>query len=253
VTANDDSESLPQSGQDTQEFYQRYWEERKGRGQIHTREGMWIPPRIEYAVEFLKQYFSGSPQRVLDCGCGEGTTGMLLRRTFGNEVKLIGTDISTVAAELAAPFYDQVHAVNLEKDSLGAVLGGEAVNAIICLEVLEHLFYPEQAVSKFRQSLKPGGILIASFPNIALWKYRLDLLGGEFPIGYTTVHPSEHIQNFTLESFRILLEQEGFRVQGVSSQQIFPGLFKPIRFWRKALRNAHALFGAQIVVCAKPQ
>ena len=47
---------------------------------------------------------------------------------------------------------------------------------VVCFEVLEHLFAPHLAVAEMHRVLEPGGVLIATVPNVAYWRRRLDFL-----------------------------------------------------------------------------
>jgi SAM-dependent methyltransferase len=40
-----------------------------------------------------------------------------------------------------------------------------AYDAVVCTDVLEHLFCPEQIAAEIQRSLKPGGLFVISLPN----------------------------------------------------------------------------------------
>ena len=61
-------------------------------------------------------------------------------------------------------------------------------------------------------SLKPGGLLIASTGNIALFVYRFLLLLGRFDYGERGILDKDHVHLFTVSNFKSLIEEAGFRV-----------------------------------------
>lgn len=73
--------------------------------------------------------------------------------------------------------------------------GKESVAAVHCEAVLEHLEFPEDAVSEMFRVLKPGGLLYAATPFLQPYH------------GYP-----DHFQNFTLRGHVRLFERAGFRI-----------------------------------------
>jgi len=191
---------------------------------------------------------NASELRVLDVACGEGVFGESLKEKFHGKCYVHGIDISENALKHAGRFYDATSQLNIEYANLQDYLKGDRFDYIVCLEVLEHLFNPTAVLENVKTFLKEGGYLITSFPNIAWWKYRLDLLKGDFPRGYTLFGPEEHIQNFTLSSFKELLKATDFELVEINTHYSFPKLLRPVR---KCLIKYVSLFGYQIVIKAK--
>ena len=61
-------------------------------------------------------------------------------------------------------------------------------------------------------SLKPGGLLIASTRNIALFVYRFLRLSERFDYGERGILDKDHVHLFTVSNFKSLIEEAGFRV-----------------------------------------
>jgi methionine biosynthesis protein MetW len=194
------------------------------------------------------------PQRVLDVGCGEGGLGHVLRERHGTRLHLVGVDIAAAALALAEQHYDRVHLVNLDQERLADHVGPQRFDVIVMLETLEHLFKPQAALVQLRDHLAPGGQMIASFPNIAWWRYRLKMLAGQFPEDYHIFDAVEHLQHFTLPTFQRLLTQSGYRVAAIDGEFLQPvGIRHLPRPLRRVLNNRLPnLFGYQIVVRAIP-
>jgi len=94
---------------------------------------------------------------VLDVGCGRGELQFLLKQSG---VKSQGFDISESAVVKLKRKDYKVRRLDIEKDSIDS-----KHETIICLEVLEHLHDPGQALRKLVKSLKSGGSLVVSLPN----------------------------------------------------------------------------------------
>ncbi len=91
-------------------------------------------------------------------------------------------------------------------------IGQTTYDAIIALDVIEHLYPPEAATERIYRSLKPSGLLFASTANISYIVMRLTHLLGWFNYGKKGILDRTHHRLFTIHSFRRLLENSGFRV-----------------------------------------
>lgn len=232
---------------DTGQFYEAYWRWRRKHNRLDTD----VRERVYAAYRFLNPD-QHPKQRVLDIGCGEGSLGRLLREHAHNDVKLVGIDIAAAALALANPYYNHIYQVNLDQDTLAEHIGTQHFHSIVVLETLEHLFKPQAALIQMSKLLLPGGQLIASFPNIAWWRYRLKLLMGAFPEEHHIFDTVEHLHYFTLPSFRQLLTQSGFVMTAIDGEFLQPIGIRHLPYSiRKRLNTILPnLFGYQIVVQA---
>lgn len=228
-------------------FYNQYWEKRGAENRLYVIDGNWVPKRFFIASKMIQDTQPSPDASVLDLGCGDGTLGKLLRKDESSRF-IMGLDISEIAIQNALPYYDKTATCDFEADPFDPILQDRQFDYIVCMEVLEHLFDPYALLGKVKGCLKPGGYLIASFPNIAWWRYRLELLRGEFPREYSMYQAAEHIQNFTLASFTELLEAAGFERRNMECEYKFPPLLKRLHILRKAMGRFPGLFGHQIVV-----
>lgn len=240
-----------------EKYYEDYWNYRVSEGRIHTKEDMWIPKRIEVATNMITQEIKLRGNRlisVFDIGCGEGTIGKVLKENLKNEVSIIGCDISNTVLKIASAYYTKVFKIDVETEKFPEEFYTNKFDFIILLEVLEHLFKPENVLAQCHKILKENGFLIASFPNIAWYKYRIGLLKGHFPTDYL-FGSGEHIQQFTLHSFIKLLQENGFSAVELDGNFIFPKiiaeLLRPNKIFLPILKKFPNLFGAQLVVKAK--
>ncbi len=212
---------------------------------------MWIPERIEIAIKMIDRNSKNDKKiSILDIGCGEGVLGKLLKELAPKKHEIFGTDIASTALKYAKEFYDGVYCVDIEKEEFITTLQRKNFDFIIALEVLEHLYKPENVLKQCYKILKEDGYFISSFPNIAWYKYRIDMLKGNYPKNYL-LFPGEHIQNFTLHSFYRLLRENGFSPNEIGGQFIFPRIFKPKKVFTSLFKKFPNLFGYQIVVKSK--
>ena len=237
-----------------EKYYEDYWDYRVSEGRVHTKEDMWVPQRIEIAVNMITQeikFKKHKPISVLDIGCGEGTIGKVLKENFKNEISIIGCDISNTALKIASNYYSKVFKIDIETEKFPEEFYTHKFDCIVLLELLEHLFRPENALRQCHKILKEDGFLIASFPNIAWYKYRIEILKGHFPTDYL-FGSGDHIQQFTLHSFLRLLRENGFSAVELDGNFIFPKiilkLFRPNRIFLPIFKKFPNLFGYQLVV-----
>jgi glycosyltransferase involved in cell wall biosynthesis len=91
----------------------------------------------------------------------------------------------------------------------------EAYDTTIALDVIEHLKSPERGMAEIFKCLKSGGKLYASTGNVAFLPVRLALLVGWFNYGRRGILDLTHKRLFTVDSFRRLLKNAGFRIDRV--------------------------------------
>lgn len=232
------------------DFYEEYWDHREKIGKIHTKKGYYIPERLRVVTSMIPD--EGRRIKVFDMGCGEGTLGMLLREKF-KDIYTLGCDISEKTVGLASPFYDRTIQLDIESDNLKEKIGNENFDYIVCVEILEHLMYPDRALLKLKNFLAENGYMIVSFPNIAWWKYRLTLLKGRFPEESRLYHHAEHIHDFTMHTFRKLLKDSGLEPVELGGEFIPPQFMKrlPKGILDRLIKRRPNLFGYQVVIKAK--
>lgn len=236
------------------DYYNDYWTYRKSEGRIHTQDGMWIPRRIRLTTDWIAADIAArgaSSASILDVGCGEGTTGKMVKEKTKADLRLWGCDISTTALDMAKEHYAEVFQMDIVNDEFPQKMQQEKVDYVVNLDVLEHVLEPMAPIRKYHTVLKPDGKYIASFPNIAFYEYRWNLLKGHFPADFL-FGASDHVQQFTLHSFSELLRKCDFEPQKVDAQFKFPKWIKPGRVFRPFMKKFPNMFGYQVVVQSSP-
>src|ERR1051325_4281481 len=100
---------------------------------------------------------------VIDIGCGAGGLGRHLK-AVRPEVQVRGIEPVVSQAERARLVLDDVLVGGAEA-TLPA--HGPVPDCVIFADVLEHLVEPWDVVRKYRAALGPGGVCVASIPNVA--------------------------------------------------------------------------------------
>lgn len=121
-----------------------------------------MPAVLELASEigWLQRAVAGSlharPSRLLDVGCGSRRHLGLLADT------VVGVDSDPDALRANRSLTEAVCA-----DIATIDLGTSAYDVIVCWNVLEHLRDPSLVLTRMSRALRPGGVLVLAFSNVA--------------------------------------------------------------------------------------
>ena len=174
------------------------------------------PCRLDYittqiAGEFDRDLKSPEPfkgLRILDIGCGGGLLSEPMAR-LGADV--VGAD----AAERNIPVA-QVHArqSGLEIDyrhttAEAMAAAGEQFDAVLNMEVVEHVASPIDYLTACRQLLKPGGLHICSTINRNPKSFMMAIVGAEHVMRWLPKGTHEWAKFITPEELFDLLRQAG--------------------------------------------
>lgn len=151
-------------------------------------------------------------ERVLEIGCGSGATLAWL--------KSIGRAGHTTGIELAK------HMADVAVNNVDCLIGGDAesllnqessasiYDLVLCLDVLEHMVDPWQMMHKISHVLKPGGIVIASVPNVRHFSVLMPLLfKGQWNYSEEGVLDRTHLRFFTRQSAVDLMKTSGLSLK----------------------------------------
>ena len=135
--------------------------------------------------------------RILDAGCGEGY-GANLCASLGAAVTAVDYDETAIAH--VARVYPRVEAVRANLAALP--LPDEVFDAVMSLQVIEHLWNLGEFLTECRRVLRPGGVIVVSTPNRPM--FSPGLARGEKP-----VNPF-HVEEFDAEQVGGMLTHAGF-------------------------------------------
>jgi len=153
---------------------------------------------------------------VLDVGCGAGVvTGPLVEKGH----RVVGVDVMAPALERASK--RGLEPVHFDLNDGPLPLESHTFDALVALDILEHVFDPVRVLQDFRRVLKPDGFLITLIPNHFDLRQRWRMMRGQgiVHLEHLRLDPTLnaanyfHIRFFTLKEAAELLEMGGFRIE----------------------------------------
>jgi len=171
---------------------------------------------VPHVTRHVRERFRGARARVLDLGCGNGSVTASLA-ALGHDV--MGVDISEEGIERAKKAYPHLKfAVASVYDSDLIERAGGEFDAVVSLEVIEHLYYPRRLFEQAHRLLHKGGLLVVSTPYHGYWKnLALSLVDGWDP-HFGVTWDGGHIKFFSVKALTVMAGEAGFlhiRWQGV--------------------------------------
>lgn len=183
--------------------------------------GIFYDPKFDYDAQnehyTLKLGYASSHQfaldliskdmTVLDVGCGPG---FMTRELWRKGAQVIALD--KYIQPMAVKYSVQTIQVDLnEYDPVQDEI--VKIDAILLLDILEHLKMPEQLLERLRTSYAPQEpSVVITTGNIAFIFVRIGLLLGKFNYGKRGILDMDHSRLFTFAYMRRLLEQCGYEV-----------------------------------------
>ncbi len=155
--------------------------------------------------------------RILEVGCGAGNTLRYLKDR-GTAAWVGGIELNDEAALTARERVDRLWHGDAAKllDTPDGPASEGPYDAILCLDVLEHLVDPWALTKRLANMLAPGGAIIAVLPNIRFYKVALALLlRGEWTYEESGVLDSTHLRFFTKSTMIEMFEHAGLGVEAM--------------------------------------
>jgi len=145
------------------------------------------PARMTYLRDRISAHFARklpaakplSGLRILDIGCGGGLVSEPLAR-LGANVTGIDPAADNIAAARA---HASTSGLEIDYRAITAeelVASGEKFDAVVCLEVVEHVPDPAAFIAMAASLSEPGGLLIASTINRTAKAWLLAIVGAEY-------------------------------------------------------------------------
>lgn len=168
------------------------------------------PPHQPLYLSLVRRYLEREEgiRRVLDAGCGDCNFPNSLAE-YGFEMH--GLDQSAGGIAKARERHPKVHAVcGSLYDDLALQLGVEVFDAVISIEVIEHLYSPRMFLRRVHEALRPGGLLIVTTPYWGYLKNIALAVTDRMDRALTSLWEGGHIKHWSYRTLRQLLEEQGF-------------------------------------------
>jgi 2-polyprenyl-3-methyl-5-hydroxy-6-metoxy-1,4-benzoquinol methylase len=147
---------------------------------------------------------------VLDVGCGPGIVAKALA---ARGCRVWGIEIDPGRAKSARHHCVDVQEVDIEATALTDAFQGMKFDAVLFLDVLEHLRDPRAALAGATAVLAPGGRALISVPNVTHGALRLEMLQGRFRYRSSGLLDRGHLRFFDAESVTELIHESGFHAE----------------------------------------
>lgn len=238
-------------------------------------------------MDVIKEYYDGEyAERALERECERGSfrklAGVWPEDFAGTTVLDVGSGPGAVTAELAARGLTVVAVDIMAESARRASLRGlipavadahllpfrdNSFDAVLALDVVEHLFNPQLFMSESRRVLKPGGFLIIDIPNHFNIIQRINMLLGRGIVHHThrrtgtttTPWTYPHIRFPSRADIGPFVRESGFVIDKFVDVQFGPWDFSPANIpfrsyrVRETLARAHPpLFAASFRLRLRP-
>jgi 2-polyprenyl-3-methyl-5-hydroxy-6-metoxy-1,4-benzoquinol methylase len=159
-----------------------------------------IPPTLSALRDF-------GAHTLLDLGCGNGAgTARLSIEGF----HATGCDSSESGLTLARRTYPRLNFFWHDISSPLPARHLGAYDAVVALEVVEHLMQPRQLARRAWEALRPGGAFIVSTPYHGYWKNLALAVTNRFDAHWHPLRDFGHVKFFSQSTLRSLLDESGF-------------------------------------------
>jgi 2-polyprenyl-3-methyl-5-hydroxy-6-metoxy-1,4-benzoquinol methylase len=159
--------------------------------------------------DFIDQLGPDRNRAILEIGCAEGSTGAYAKAE-GKCGLYVGVELFPSAASVAASRLDRGYTANIESFDLPEPRN--SFDVLIASEVLEHLVDPWAVLRRLRTYLRPGGLVMASSPNVAHYSVIWMLLKGDWTLADIGRMDRTHLRWFTPRSYADMFQSCGFEV-----------------------------------------
>ncbi len=154
-------------------------------------------------VRLYRELVGPGPRRLLDVGCGNGRFLSLLREFGAREWELVGIDFDEDAAARCRALGFEAHAGRIEDLPLAET----NFDAVIMLQLIEHVEDPVAICQAVFRLLRPGGVFVVETPNLGGLDHRW--FQGRWWGHY---HFPRHWNLFSTASLHHMLERTGFEI-----------------------------------------
>ena len=194
------------------------------------------PVRLAYLRETLCAHFGRDPRgdrpltglRILDIGCGGGLLSEPLAK-MGADV--VGADAAPTNVEVARRHAAQsgVGVDYREATAEALAAAGETFDAVLAMEIVEHVADVEAFVAACTSMVRPGGLTVFATINRTVKALALAIVGAEYVLRWLPKGTHEYAKLVRPDELR-----RAFAANGLTPR-------KPVGVFYNPLRDAWAL------------
>jgi SAM-dependent methyltransferase len=151
-------------------------------------------------------FAAGRARRVFDLGCGNGATARALAAE--------GWEVAGVDPSEEGIAHARTSGLDLQLGSAYDDLAGSFGQwpFVLCLEVVEHVYFPHRLARTLFELCEPRGLAIVSTPYHGYWKnLSLSLVPGAWDRHHHPLSDHGHIKFWSIPTLRALLSTAGFQ------------------------------------------
>ena len=167
---------------------------------------------------------------VLDVGCG---TGCFCEELVKDGYDAYGIDASKIRIKHGLERYDSImlKQYSIYDNYKFAFDDVDGFDAIVSMEVVEHLYSPEEFISRANDALLPGGVIVLSTPYHGYIKNLVLAATGKMDSHFTALWEGGHIKFWSKKTLGELLKKGGFKNIGFVGAGRTPFLWKSMVMW----------------------
>lgn len=186
-----------------------WWDPHGKMGQLHAINAL----RLRFIIDRIGQ----AAPRIVDVGCGGGILAEALARTGAD---VTGIDLSELSLEVARQHAKRGGLVidyrHVDVETLADEQSG-TFDAVTCMEMLEHVPYPDRVVAACARLLKPGGVAFFSTINRTFKAFAFAIVAGEYILGLLPRGTHSYRKLIRPDEMRMWAGAAGLEFKAVSS------------------------------------
>ncbi len=161
----------------------------------------------------MRRFVPAEARILLDVGCGDGAFAAGLREERpGGDLQIWGLELDPDAGARAQA---HLHRVLIgPAQTTVTSLPAATFDCVVLNDVLEHMAWPEEFLRALHRVLRPGGVLVASIPNVRYFPHLWGLVvRGDWEYRDEGILDRTHLRFFTRQSMQGLFARSGFALR----------------------------------------